>query len=111
MVLSNSNDFVYLKDSKNRYIDVIAYGMNAPDGSSALEPADSGNSLQRVELHIDTNTNIDFKTSIPNPKADVPQEPLLTGDEKVTPFPGSEFLFSFIILVISRGLIQKRKKH
>lgn len=69
--LVNSADYVYLKNASGSYIDVIAYGMTAPDGSETLTPATSGLSIQRSPPYIDTNTIADFITALPTAKVQV----------------------------------------
>lgn len=82
--LVNTADYVYLKNNNGNYVDVVAYGMSAPDGSATLTAAPSGKSLQRSPMYIDTNTTADFITASPNPKVQVPQEPLLSSGESYT---------------------------
>lgn len=82
--LTNSEDYVQLLDAKGEYMDVVAYGMDAPDGSATLDAPGAGESLHRSPLHVDTNTSADFSLASPDPKGTVPEVALdtsLTGTE------------------------------
>ena len=87
--LVNTADYVFLKNNKGSYVDVVAYGMQAPDGSATLDAAPSGKSLQRSPIYVDTNTTSDFITADPNPKAPVSQIPLLTSTVETTSLTGT----------------------
>ncbi|MDH5644402.1 MAG: phospholipase D-like domain-containing protein [Candidatus Heimdallarchaeota archaeon] len=76
MSLKNTDDFVFLKNSRDLYIDVIAYGMIAPDGSETNDPAEAGISIQRAVLHVDTDSTNDFVYLSPDPRGEIPHVPI-----------------------------------
>ena len=107
--LSNTASYVYLKNNRDAYVDVVAYGMIAPDGSETLTPAPSGKSLQRDPLYIDTNTSADFITATPTPKASVPHVTLST--QQTTTIEFSILAILIPIVLLSVVTIFKRKKY
>lgn len=113
--LSNTASYVYLKNNKGAYVDVVAYGMTAPDGSETLTPAPSGKSLQRDPLYIDTNTTADFITATPTPKGPVPHVTLsTTANSSVSQTTTASISIEAIlipIMLLSVLTIFKRKKY
>ena len=72
--LVNTGQTIVFKNTKGEYVDVITYGNKiAPDNSETVTIPNSGQSIQREPLHIDTNKLSDFIFSTPNPKAEVPK--------------------------------------
>ncbi|MHA2248722.1 MAG: phospholipase D-like domain-containing protein [Candidatus Kariarchaeaceae archaeon] len=100
--LKNTDDYVQILDNHGNYIDVIAYGMNAPDNSESLDPPDSGESILRVELHIDTNMASDFIYDSPDPKGDVPHISLGASTTDEIRIPWMVLPISFLILISKR---------
>ncbi|MHA1215360.1 MAG: hypothetical protein ACTSPG_08680 [Candidatus Hodarchaeales archaeon] len=72
----NTGDYVQLLNSHDDYVDVVAYGVSAPDGSEQLNVPKAGESILRYPLYIDTDTTDDFSFGNPEPKGDVPHVPL-----------------------------------
>ena len=111
--LVNTADYVFLKNNKGSYVDVVAYGMQAPDGSATLDAAPSGKSLQRNPVYIDTNTTADFITGNPNPKTSVSQVPLFTSSVDTsgsTTAPGFTLIIFFLPVFLIAFFYEKRRK-
>lgn len=110
--LTNTADYVYLMNNHGSYVDVVAYGMNAPDGSETLTAAASGKSLQRSPLYVDTNTTSDFITALPTPKGDVPHVSLAnTTNTTSTPFATEMLFYTVCLMGIFRLKRIKKKTH
>ena len=109
--LANTQDYVALLNAHSEYVDVVAYGMAAPDNSEQLKAPDAGQSIQRSPLTLDTNKASDFIYGDPTPKADVPHATLaLPGASQSTsntPILGILVAMSSILCIIS---IRKRWK-
>jgi phosphatidylserine/phosphatidylglycerophosphate/cardiolipin synthase-like enzyme len=105
--LANTADYVYLKNNKNLFIDVVAYGMDAPDLSDSLEAASSGKSLQRFPIYTDTNTVKDFIEKSPTPKEDVSLVSLFTNETKTA---NISTIHIFLSVIIVFGIIRLKKK-
>ena len=103
--LTNTKDYVQLIDPLGNVADLVAYGMNAPDGSQSLDPPEKGMSLQRSPLYIDTNQASDFVEASPDPKGEVPKIPLTSGivnDTKTTNFDTSLLVVLILTLILHR---------
>lgn len=99
--LNNGGDLVQLLDHNGNYMDVVTYGdETSPDNSEVLAAPESGESILRTQMHIDTNQASDFHFGSPDPKGSVPQAPLNTdpsGTSEETPF---SWIFAIIALVL-----------
>lgn len=111
--LSNTASYVYLKNNHGSYVDAVAYGITAPDGSETLNPAPSGKSLQRNPLYIDTNTVADFIIASPTPKGSVPHVTLsssnASADTSTTSL--SDLFIIFPIITLASISVFKRRIH
>ena len=112
MTLSNTGDVIRLQNQNNIDMDVVAYGSkSSTDGSTSLDAPDSGISLQRSPLHIDTNNAEDFVFASPDPKGSIPGiELLLTGStdtEETDGFSSMLFISSIIFVVYT---IRRRRE-
>ncbi|MHA2172610.1 MAG: phospholipase D-like domain-containing protein [Candidatus Kariarchaeaceae archaeon] len=103
---NTDGDYVQLLDVSGNYLDVVAYGINAPDSSESLAIPSSGEAIQRVKLHIDTDKASDFTTGSPDPRGSVPSIPL--GESETT--TETPFLINWTWLVIILPILKKRKK-
>ena len=107
--LSNTASYVYLKNNKGDYVDVVAYGMAAPDGSETLIAAPAGKSLQRNPLYIDTNTKTDFITGTPTPKGLVPHNSFNLSTTSTASLPTIFIAISLFILPLLSRLKRKNR--
>lgn len=104
---NTDGDYVRLLDNHEEYMDVVAYGLDAPDGSEKLSIPDSGESILRINLHIDTDEAADFTFGEPDPKGEVPQISMgiLETDETAAPI-----ITPWIFLIISMLPIYLKKQ-
>jgi hypothetical protein len=103
---NTDGDYVQLLDVLGNYLDVVAYGISAPDSSESLAIPSSGEAIQRVQLHRDTDKASDFTTGNPDPRGSVPTIPL--GESDTT--SETPFLINWILLVTIAPILKKRKK-
>ncbi|MHA2169772.1 MAG: phospholipase D-like domain-containing protein [Candidatus Kariarchaeaceae archaeon] len=103
---NTDGDYVQLLDASGNYLDVVAYGISAPDSSESLAIPSSGEAIQRVELHLDTDKASDFTTGSPDPRGSVPSIPLGESDTTTE----TPFLISWTWLMIILPILKKRKK-
>jgi len=104
--LKNSDDVIQLLDGNGDFVDVVAYGVAAPDGSDAMEAPEAGETLQRDPLHVDTDTANDWAFGSPNPKASVPSTPL-NGDSTTASIPWVAVLIALPLL----PLFKRKQKY
>ncbi|MHA2335870.1 MAG: phospholipase D-like domain-containing protein [Candidatus Hodarchaeales archaeon] len=104
--LANTNDFVQFLNPDSNFVDVVAYGENAPDSSEQLDAPDAGQSLQRSPLHIDTNAKEDFITNEPEPKGEVPKI-AITDIGGSSPFPLVPVVFAIFLVITFRRRSKK----
>ncbi|MHA1974711.1 MAG: phospholipase D-like domain-containing protein [Candidatus Hodarchaeales archaeon] len=106
--LVNTGDYVQLLNSHNEYIDVVAYGLSAPDGSEQLDIPEAGEAILRDPLHVDTDSADDFIFGTPDPKGEVLHIPLSTyysnptSEEETSMFLISIFPALLIIPILRR---------
>ncbi len=84
--LTNSKGFVQLIDGEGNVIDAIAWGdATAPDGSEAVAAPGADEAILREPIYRDTNSASDFVIGTPDPKGNVPNQPLLPPGSTAAP--------------------------
>ncbi len=111
MSLSNTGDYVFFQNAKGEYIDVIAWGVTAPDGSQGIAAtAEDGESIQRTDFTKDTDKGSDFVLGEPTPKGEVVTEP--SEEETATAvvsIPVEVIILGVIVLTLIGKTKGKRK--
>jgi len=66
--LSNTGDALFLRDPSAELVDSVSWGSNTDAFDPAVPDADEGESIERIDLEVDTDTAADWTVNpLPNP--------------------------------------------